>query len=287
MATTRTGASVMKSDAPDAGETATATVELSGPDWQLQARMTVPRGPTRVIEFLPLARSLADAMVASTVQGVEEGGQTVSCKKGCGACCRQLVPVAEVEARRLRDVVEELPEPRRSQVRARFAEARRRLDAAGLLETLLRRAEWQQGDHRAVGDAYFRQGIPCPFLEEESCSIYEDRPIACREYLVTSPAENCARPSAETVRCVKMPLQVWASLARLDPLPEGARSIRWVPLSLAPEWADAHADEAPPRPGPELLRELFAHLTRNPNVPAPPPGPPVPGTEGPPCPPAP
>ena len=40
---------------------------------------------------------------------------------------------------------------------------------------------------RILGREYFQLGIPCPFLEEESCSIYHDRPITCREYLVTSP----------------------------------------------------------------------------------------------------
>jgi len=33
-----------------------------------------------------------------------------------------------------------------------------------------------------------------------------------------------------------------------------------VPLALAPEWADAHPESTPPRPGPELLKELLGHL---------------------------
>jgi hypothetical protein len=33
---------------------------------------------------------------------------------------------------------------------------------------------------------YFLQGVACPFLEAESCGIHPDRPLACREYLVTS-----------------------------------------------------------------------------------------------------
>jgi Fe-S-cluster containining protein len=258
----------MSADPGSPLDTVTANVELRGPDWSLQARMTVPRGPTRPRQLLPLVQSLADAMVASTVQGVEARGEQISCKAGCGACCRQLVPISEVEARRIRDVVEQLPEPRRSQVHARFVDARRRLEASGVLEQLLLRAGWGADDRQPVGDAYFRLGIPCPFLENESCSIYAERPIACREYLVTSPADNCARPSAETVRCVKMPLEVWASLARLDPVPPGTRSIRWVPLILAPEWADAHPDDSVLRPGPELLRELFGHLTRKRVAPA-------------------
>src|SRR5262245_55056627 len=120
----------MPTDPPQPPETVTATVELSHTDWNLRTQVTVPTGPTRLIQLLPLVQSLADAVVGAAV---EAQGEPISCKKGCGACCRQLVPIAEVEARRLRDLVNDFPEPRRSQVRARFAEARRRLDAAGLL----------------------------------------------------------------------------------------------------------------------------------------------------------
>ena len=34
-----------------------------------------------------------------------------------------------------------------------------------------------------------------------------------------------------------------------------------MPLILALEWADANPDTAPPRPGQELLKELFEHLS--------------------------
>jgi hypothetical protein len=158
-------------------------------------------------------------------------------------------------------MVERLSEPRRSTVRARFADARRRLEAAGLVDTLRCTAAWSEGDGRSVGLAYFRLGIPCPFLEEESCSIYADRPLGCREYLVTSAAEHCARPSAETVACVKLPFKVWTAVARFDDVPPGAKVIRWVPLILALDWTAAHPDGATPRPGPELLREFFDHVT--------------------------
>jgi Fe-S-cluster containining protein len=263
----------------------TATVRLSGADWELETKVSVPAGPLPLRLALPLVQALADRVVDGAVRAAEELGEHVSCKKGCGACCRQLVPIAEVEARRIREVVEELPEPRRSIVKARFADARRRLEAAGLLQRLRQRAQWPEGEARHFGVAYFTQGIACPFLEDESCSIYADRPVACREYLVTSPAEHCARPSPATIRMVPMPLKVWTALARFDPVPAGGTYIRWVPLILAPEWADEHPDEPPPRAGPEVLRDLFAHLTRRGDVPAPvPAGPPAPTAEGSPCP---
>lgn len=252
----------MSNQQPTVPESVTANVTLSGPDWQLQAKMTVPTGATRLRQLLPMVESMTDAMVSTAAQAEADQGRPISCKKGCGACCRQLVPISEVEARHIREVVSKLPEPRRTTVLARFAEARRQLEASGLLDSLNKRADWSDGEGRAIGLRYFAQGIPCPFLEEESCSIYHDRPVTCREYLVTSPAENCARPSPETVRMVRMPMKVWTALARFDPVSPTARYVRWVPLILAPEWAEAHPEELPPRPGPDWLRQLFDHLTR-------------------------
>jgi Fe-S-cluster containining protein len=251
----------MSPDVPEQADAVTAHVKLSGEDWELETSLSVPAGPIRLRTMLPLVQSFADAVIGAAAEAAESQGRRISCKKGCGACCRQLVPISEVEARHIAALVEALPEPRRSQVRARFAEARRRLAEAGLLETLRHRQEWGKGESRSVGEAYFQQGIPCPFLEEESCSIHPDRPIACREYLVTSPAENCAKPSADTVDCVKLPMRLWPALALFDAVKPEERCIRWVPLILALEWVAEQPEEPAPRPGPELLRRFFDHLT--------------------------
>ncbi|HXG17834.1 MAG TPA: YkgJ family cysteine cluster protein [Methylomirabilota bacterium] len=242
-------------------EFVTANVELGGPDWRLRAQVSVPKGPMQLSELLPLVQSFADAVIHSTVKVVEEQGQKISCKKGCSACCRQLAPIAETEARHIRNIVEALAEPRRTVIRTRFAEACQRLEKAGLLEQLRHADQLTEGDRRALGLKYFAQGIPCPFLEDGACSIYADRPIACREYLVTSPAENCTQPTPETIQRVKTPLQVWTALARLD-APSPLAPVSWAPLILAPTWAAAHSDEPLPRSGPELLQELFGHLSK-------------------------
>lgn len=242
---------------------ATANITLSGPDWELQTKISVPTGPTQVRQLLPAAQAFADKVVQAAVQASEAQGKKISCTKGCGACCRQLVPISETEARHIHDVVEALPEPRRTTIRARFAEARRRLQAAGLLEKLQHPSrQWEAEENSAFGLQYFAQGIPCPFLEEGACSIYEDRPITCREYLVTSPAENCAKPTAQSIKTVPLPLKIWTALARFDKVAASDRFIRWVPLILAPEWAETHADDTAPRPGPELLQEFFDHMKK-------------------------
>jgi Fe-S-cluster containining protein len=241
---------------------ASAEFTVEGGHFRLTARVLVPAGPARVSDLLPVARALSDAVVRATCQEVEGVGEKISCTRGCGACCRNLVAISEVEARRIGDVVEQLPEPRRSTVRARFAEARQRLERAGLLEKLQAADQWTDADYTALVVTYFRLGIPCPFLEEESCSIYQERPITCREYLVASPAEYCTRLDSAGVRRVRLPLRVFNAVARWQVPPQEHFLERWVPLILAPEWAEAHPDDPPPRPGPELLRELLDRLGR-------------------------
>src|SRR5438552_12147873 len=92
---------------------ATVDIAVGGDDWQLRAQVTVPTAQTHVAEMLPLVRSLSDAVVGAAVEAVERSGETISCKKGCGACCRKLVAISEIEARAIRALIERLPEPRR------------------------------------------------------------------------------------------------------------------------------------------------------------------------------
>lgn len=233
----------------------------------------MPTAPLALGSLLPVFRSMAEAIVGRAVETVTAEGKSISCQSGCGACCRQLVPVSEPEARLLAALVAALPEPRRSVIRARFANALARLEAAGVAERLRHPESFADDALRPVGLDYFRVGAPCPFLEAESCSIYEERPIACREYLVTSPAAHCAAPTAETIRCVPLPAKVSNAVTRLGIAP-GSRFVRWVPLILVLEWAETHPDDLPPRPGPRWLDEFFEKLTGR-DLPSPPPSGPV------------
>jgi Fe-S-cluster containining protein len=239
----------------------TTDLSVQGPGWQLQGRVTVPAGPTSLRLMLPVVQSLANGVVSVAVRRVEGQGGAISCKKGCGACCRQLVPVSAAEAHQLRDLVERLPEPRRSEVRARFAAARRRLEETGVLEHLERRGEWTGDEPERVGLEYFRLGIACPFLDDESCSIHPERPVSCREYLVTTPAECCAQPTEETVRTVPLPARAWVALARCESGAPARGPVPWVPLVLALEWAESHPEPPPTRTGMEWLGTLLEQLT--------------------------
>ncbi|WP_165248873.1 YkgJ family cysteine cluster protein [Paludisphaera soli] len=238
----------------------TARIGLQLPAGRIDLEVTAPDGDVPVDRVLPLARALADKVVELTVLEVESRGRSISCRAGCGACCRQLVPIGAAEARGLSELVASMPEPRRAEIRRRFDEALRRLDEAGVLADLHRRDAWDADDRRRVGLGYFDAGVACPFLEAESCSIHPDRPIACREYLVTSPAENCSHPTPEGIDAVKPPTSVWTAAARLEPPAPGSRSIPWTPLVLALQLAEAEP-EPPTRPARTLVAELFRNIS--------------------------
>src|SRR5437588_12234271 len=111
-----------------------AGIELQLGRRRLQVKVDVPAAAARRVDLLPLLQNLADAVVTAAADDVDQQGQAISCKKGCAACCRQLVLIGPTEARRLRALIDAMPERRRADVLARFAQARERLGASSLLD---------------------------------------------------------------------------------------------------------------------------------------------------------
>jgi Fe-S-cluster containining protein len=222
-----------------------------------------PAGRVRLDEVLPLIRELDDAVIDQATRREEAAGRTVSCRKGCSTCCRaQPVPVTPAEALALLRLVEALPEPRRTAVRERFAANVRRLAEAGLRDVYLHRdPALTPADAVAVSRRYFALGLVCPFLEDDACGIYRDRPFVCRQYLVTSPAELCANPFDNPVKPVPIP---WAPATAALKTAEGllGRPQYTVPLALALEYAAAHRDELERTfPAADLFRRAVQDLT--------------------------
>ena len=217
----------------------TATLRLTVGDLRIVHPITVPSGPVAAADLMPALQGLVNAVVEAA-----EAGKQVSCRKGCGACCRQLVPVSRTEGERLLSVVEAMPRERRKILGARFAAAEAAISAAGLKDR-------GQRTDRELSTSYFALGVPCPFLEEESCSIHPERPLVCREYLVTSPAELCAGPAQEGVAPVAVPK---VSMAARGLQSEGED---WFPLALLMDWAKKRPRKGERRTGPEWVQRFL------------------------------
>jgi len=156
--------------------------------------------------------------------------------------------------------VDAMPEPRRTVIRERFADALRKADEAGMSANLVEIGTTKPAEKLSFALEYFRQWITCPFLEDEMCSIYAERPIACREYMVVTPAESCFTQDLDKVKSVRVRANLMRAMSRIG-VGESHRERPWIALILACEWADTHPDESVPRPGTEIVSEFFSHLT--------------------------
>lgn len=226
-------------------------------DEPVECELVVPEGKVAFEDTLPVLQQLTDFIVDRAADAATAAGRTVSCRAGCGACCRQIVPISQAEARALVRLVAAMPEPRRSDVRRRFRAALEALDASGLLAEIDAAREGETADTVGIGMRYFRQGIACPFLEEESCSIHSDRPLSCRQYLVTSPARACLSPSPATIETVTLPVkpsQAWLASDSLD------SGVAWMPLVYALTYDEQVPPPGPARTAPDILRDVFSRL---------------------------
>lgn len=131
----------------------------------------------RLSDLVAPARALADRMAAQ-----RDAGQS-PCRKGCSACCHYLVSVSPPEARVIAARVMAMPPRLRRAIEDR-------IEKAAL--TLLHRPAPRGADASQLSAWYRSLDLACPFLKDDVCAIYDDRPLVCREHYVTGSSARCA-----------------------------------------------------------------------------------------------
>jgi Fe-S-cluster containining protein len=221
---------------------ATYTLRFPTVNGRVAMQVQVPRGPMRLRDLVPIAQRVSQHHVDRALVLEKKEGREVSCRRGCVACCRQIVPISAPEAFRLADHVLALGGKRRDRILARIDATESAIQAAGLLEELEALAADTHDDPRSLAARYFDHHIACPFLvDEESCGVYVDRPLVCRHYAVTTPASWCSSPTLHQIRIVPMPQPLSRTLSEATAALTGEPPAM-IPLSTAMRWVDAHAD---------------------------------------------
>lgn len=239
------------------GTTERFEISLNTPAGHITTAVEAPTGFVPVTAIVPLIRRLGEETQSLEVARSADSGKTPSCHKGCAACCRMLVPLSAPEVFVLREWVRTRPLDQQNHIAARFAETKSQLLSHGIWQRL---SELCNAPERLNDDAleevnreYYALRMPCPFLEEEVCTIYEERPAACRELLVTSPPERCddlihnpVEPIAAPVRVSTVLGLLWQQLT--------ASPTRLIPLPLVFDWVERHqTDNRRTWKGTELL----------------------------------
>jgi len=213
---------------------------------RLTTAVDVPTAFVPVAAIVPLMRRLGEEVQALEEAQASAEGKTRSCQKGCAACCRMMVPVSPPEAFVLMDSIRSLPGEQQERIAQRLAHAKSMLLAQGLWHRLVEIGESSQPPNddalEPINRKYYALRMPCPFLEDEICSIYEDRPAACRELLVTSPAEYCQDLVANRVEPIPVPVRIGTVLGLLWGELTGA-PVRMIPLPTVADWVERHQHE--------------------------------------------
>ncbi|HIP82205.1 MAG TPA: hypothetical protein EYH19_01290 [Desulfocapsa sulfexigens] len=106
-------------------------------------------------------------------------GEDLACKKGCATCCTQNVVITAVEGELIHRFIDE--HEKREWLAAKLqkkAKTRRpELTTNGFAANCL--------EGKDVEPDSYGSGEPCPFLEQDCCSIYEVRPFSCRCFAST------------------------------------------------------------------------------------------------------
>lgn len=117
-----------------------------------------------------------NGVIAAWLHEREATGKRIFCTAGCSNCCTLFVQSTLVEAL---IVAEQLDANQAYKLQDYILRQRESLAGVSDFLTILRKQRQEIG--------------PCPFLDNAGCcSIYAQRPLACRALLSTKPAEWCS-----------------------------------------------------------------------------------------------
>lgn len=243
---------------PDSHRVAIQKVHLTTPDGPLRGQVQIDTGPMRLADLVPTAQELTSVMGDRAIRRSEKLGFKLSCGPGCAACCRQMVPISPPEAYALADLLDRLDPIARAGLMGKFEKIEAHLVKLEMVDRLLD-PKILSDPATALNRTYFALQMPCPFLRDEMCSIHAERPVACRDYNVTSPAAWCRDPWTFSVDVIPMPMPLSVALAKTAAEVTGEPPVL-IPLPLVPRWVAEHPEwRQTTWPGLELFQKFMAH----------------------------
>ena len=74
---------------PPTPSTVNASFTLPIGNASLNDSVQLPAGRTTFTELLPIIQNLENAIIGRVAEEAQAAGSPISCRAGCGACCRQ------------------------------------------------------------------------------------------------------------------------------------------------------------------------------------------------------
>ena len=201
-------------------------------------RIGVAQGQARLADIVPLARTVSTKLALAVLNKLRKEEKFIPCCKGYSACCYYLIPLSVPEVFRMREEVLAMPENRASVILQSCLNAAKKIldDTPEGFDLCSSTTANSATRVSRLGRWYAGLKLPCPFLSDGLCTIYEQRPTACREHIVTGSPSLCEAEWTDESHLVQMPVSVLEALGQLASELEGT-SVEAVMLPLALPWA--------------------------------------------------
>ncbi len=219
----------------DGGDSPAAKAEFDFEylDRRVTGTLSVAAERVSLADMVPAARELADRFAEIASDHAASCGQKVSCRKGCTACCNYLLPLSAPEAMQLAGDIASLSPQQREDLLKRFDR---------VCGTIFAAARPKASTAEALGEWYAGLHASCPFLVDGLCSIYRQRPLACREWMVSSSPADCEGHQPGKGAPVPV-ISMTEAMGRIAAELEGGE-IDAVILPLALDWASENRARA-------------------------------------------
>ncbi|OQA02503.1 MAG: hypothetical protein BWY69_01056 [Planctomycetes bacterium ADurb.Bin401] len=173
-------------------------------------------------DIVPAARKISDKIICAIMQGLNEDGINVPCRKGCCSCCSSLIPMPIPEVFRMREELLSMPNKSSNRI------LRRSINSAVRILKKTNRSEYlkdfSKPGKNSLNDLnkwYGELHEVCPLLSGGVCMLYEQRPIACREHIVTGTAEMCRQDKLSKPNVVPVRVSMVETLGEMASQIEG------------------------------------------------------------------
>lgn len=185
----------------------------------IRMRIGVRDCRAKLSDVVPIARLFSAKLVGAALKSLSSTATPVPCRKGCNsACCHHMITISVPEAFRLVEEVSMMPVEQREFIKQR---------CQGVAE----RIKKHMPEYHSLNDSenaylasrpeswkmsywYSKLTQPCPFLYNNICMVYEQRPIICREHIVAGSLAECRIDGDNEANRVNMPVRTAGALAQ-------------------------------------------------------------------------
>lgn len=119
-------------------------------------------------------------------------GISIPCQHGCANCCYLLIILSIPEALRLAEELILMPLSEYEKLRRYWENISNFIREQLPMNLLPRNLDYiDYLNLRAISNWYTKQRKPCVFLHGSICTIYEQRPLVCRDFMITGSSSQC------------------------------------------------------------------------------------------------